>query len=558
MSLVLIQDILRPGDLDLRQNPDAVMPDASILSTTQLLLRNLYASGLVVQTFLLKEEPTSHAHQDLATHSKYRSGNGAPITPVVKRKELLLQAGKMRLAVKHVSSNPLNSLQVDLPVPGLASASPGTVLEAFVNGLEAFAELPDEYQRFSVRLADSGVNAVNSAAELVTGTVHSWFIVSRAIEKAVYQAHYRPVSSYRRLLTDILQFAHREDIVTDPLFLNRPTAAAVHLRSNTDWKILAHLRHVLRRLSAASQFQLQKSFSAEVSAQEDFRTLVSRLQEWHNWELDELVIRRLPLVQSLFRPAELPQSVTQRTSLLIPDASDVRPQVTDLQLLVAVRSFTVAYFEDGECTNKLVLGSSEVLAMQNTAEDAAAVVRVTIGPLLVALDPGLLRLILHISRVRRVFGRKLEPLISRPYAETEANAGSRTSCSLPLRASLMAESIDLSTHASEVRASLTLQNSSVFAALNVHKDGNRINATDSQVSLTADTFKLLTVTEGSAKPGSSDRGSGTLISIQLEGLSTHVGFDMHADSPKRYLRLLAMVRSTRVRVPRSLLKLSQL
>lgn len=557
---MLVQDVLRPGDLDLPEELDGnISPDASILCTAHLSIRNIEAFALSVQAFKVKDGLDSEAHHDLFMNSRYRSAGGAPIDPVIKTKEIAFHTGKLRLGVKHVSPNTSEPPHAAPTVAGLPSASSGTVLEAFVNGLDAYAELPDQYQRFSVKLLDSGVNAVSSAAELVTGTVHSWFIVSRAIEKAVFHAHYRPASSYRRLVTDILQFAHREEIVTDPLFLNRPTAAAVHLRSNTDWKIMAHVRHVLRRLSEASRRQLQGSFRANVSALEDFKNLVARLQEWHNWELDELVIQRLPLIQSLFKPVEFASALSRPDPHDEAEPAIASSQATDLQLVIATSDFIVTYFEDGQCTNRLLLRPTELFAAQNTSEDAAAMVRLTIGPILLVLDPGILRLIVHISRVRRVFGKKLEPLIPRPFAEKVSSSSSFADCSVPLRASVQVEAVEVSTRASGVRATMILQGLCGFAALSIRKSGDRIGATTSQVSITSQMVKMLTITEGalSTKEGVKE-SAGTLISIQLEGFSSHATFDLLESAPNRYLHLLGMVPSVRVRIPRSVLRMSQL
>lgn len=567
ISLHLVQDVLRPGDLDLPQTLEGdIGADASILCTAQLVLKNLDFSLLSVQAFIVKDAVISSAHHGSYLSARYRSVHGEPVQPVIKRKEVGFRAGKMRLSVSHIASDPRDvSKSASTSISGLPSTGRGTVLDAFVEGLQVFADLPDQYQRVSARISDCSVNAVSSAAELVTGTVHSWFIVSRAIEKAVYRAHYRPISNYRRLLTDILELAHREEIVTDPLFLNRPTSAAVHLRSNTDWKIMAHVRHILRRLSQSSREHLQSSFLRSASAQQDFRNLVSRLQEWHNWELDELVIRRLPLIQSLFLPDELPPPA-QPSASGVSDRnvhSEPQPLKTDVQLHLATSLFAVSYYENDECTNKLTVAPSQVYAVQDTSSDHAGLVRLSIGPIAVILNPGLLQLVMHISRVRQVFGKKLQPLIPRPYAKQRniipVTSSREASCSVPVRVSVMLESLDVSTRASGVRAGLALHGLCSHASMTVRTEAGSISASDLSIFSAADSIKLLAVLEDRpVDTSSAHEAGGTLISIQFEGISTHAILDLRRAALKRHIDFLGNITSSRVRIPRSILKMSQL
>lgn len=558
-SLLLVQDVLRPGDLNLPSTlEEDIASDASILSTSQLVLKKVQFTALSVQGFQAEEKETHRIHPASASAARYRSSSGEPVHAITKRKELYLRLGKGRLAVKHVSSPSAHVSPRVMPVLGIPLNSPGTVLETIFDGLEAFAEMPEQYQKVSIKLLDCKINAVSSAAELVTGTVHSWLIVSRAIEEAVYKAHYRSISSYRRLVTDILQLAHKEEIVTDPLFLNRPTAAAVHLRSNTDWKIMAHLRHVLRRLSPSSCKSLEAAFASAGEARNDFRQLVSRLQEWHNWELDEMVIRRLPLIQFLFADNEI---LSKSRDLPEIDSSPQETQYTDIELSAATSQFMVSYFEGDQCTNKLVLAPIRLYAIQNTSKLDAAILRITLGPLWIQLDPGVLRLIVHISKVRRVFRSKLEPLIPRPYAAPR-KVGAKEQCpshSVPTRLSILSEAVDLSTHASGVRASFTANGFSAHVSAIVRIGASGFAFDEVQVSIGADNVKLLAVSEGRTidSTGNHERG-GTLLSAGLERLSMHATYHSVKSAIERQVHLWAAVGSSRVRVPRSILKMSQL
>lgn len=563
ISLTLVQDVLHPGDLHLADNSREDMnPDASVLSTSQLVLKKVHFSFLSVQGFQIDEGAGNRATYASISPPRYRSASGQPVHAVIKRKELHCRLGKGRLVVKHVNSALDHAPLTGIPVLGLPLCHPGTVLETIIDGVEAVAEMPDQWQKLSVKLLDCQINAVSSAAELVTGTVHSWIIVSRAIEEAVYKAHYRSISSYRRLVADILQLAHKEEIATDPLFLNRPTSAAVHLRSITDWKILAHVRHVLRRLRPSSREKLQEVFSSTQDPREDFRHLVSRLQEWHNWELDEMVIRRLPLIRFLFANNELPP-VSQGLDAHEADSSSKGMGPTDIQLTIATSQLAVSYFEGGQCTNKLVSAPIHLHAMQNTSRMDAALLRVTFGPLRVQLDPGVLRLIIHISRVRRVFRSKLQALIPRPYAATHTreagNKENRLTYSVPVRLSVLSESIDLSTHASGVRASFSSQGALAYVST-IARTGQPENAFDEmQLSFTADSVKLLAVSEGkSTKRASGQEPGGTLTSIGLEQLSMHATFNSITSAVMREVHLWGAMSSVRVRIPRSILKMSQL
>jgi hypothetical protein len=563
VELSLVQDVLRPGDLDLPSALESdLSPGASILSIAQITVKDIDIAATFTHAYVLANAsiPVTVAryNPDLA----YRTVSGSAIVPVTQRKDLGLSVGRSRLMVRHLSPAD-GTTSTRAHIPGLPKTSvSGSVLELCINGMSCAAELPDQFQRFAIKSTGVSLDTVSSAAELVTGIVHSWFIVSRKIEQAVLQAHYRPVSSYRRLVTDILQLAHREGIVSDPLFLNRPTAAAVHLRSNVDWKVLAHVRHILRMLSPTSLQKLQTANFAGIDAISDFREIVSRLQEWHNWELDEIVIRRIGLVKLLFLPEELPpQDPTESKAF---DGDGQIPEglhaLTDVEATVETGQFAVSYYEEGSCTNKLVLMPCRLYAVHNAQRSTTSALRVDIGPLLVDLDPGLLRLIVHVSRVRKIFGRKLAPFLPKPTtAQRGGSVAPVTMCptrKIPVEVTILSRSIDIVTRASGVRASIALLGLHGHVATSLCSREKTPSTSESLVFLGCDNIKMLAVLE--AKSDRLNEAAGTLISVQLEEISTQTVYDVGSSSSPQQLHTLLAIGSSRIRIPRSILRMSQL
>lgn len=572
LSLSLLQDVLRPGDIDLpAEHPEARSNDASVLSATHISVRDVSLSTVIVQQFLLEDElgpsedkdkPITSVAQVRRVPTQFETPSGLPIRIRIAQKTVTAGIGPSSLAVTHAS--PEEGQQTSPirrnPIPATGD---GTVLEMQLDGIQLKAEMPDEKQSISVTVKDISLRFVDSAAEMVTGIVHSWIIVSRTIEDAVVRAHYRPVQYYRRLVSDILQAAHREQINTDPLFLNRPTAAAVQLRSGTSWKVLAHVRHIMRRLSSESTLHIRDTFTQHIDAKSDFHAIVSHLQEWHNWELDEPVIRRLALIRLLFLPEELQKTLKTPASENAEERNFTMPLTTNVQILLESRRLRVSYYEDGMCTNSLALEPCQVLGSQMTTQDPAAMLRVSIGNLSVSLDPGILRLVLHVSRVRTAFEKKLARLLHRPGSASEERAGNSSgqARSIPLHATVLTGIIEVSAWASGVKVHTALQAVHLHSSLDLSiNQAASVTCVDGSIYAACDTAKL--TASIAEKPVHHERplaGKSTLFTVQIDAANGHVVLQSKTShTSETHILVTSTMGGVRIRVPRSVLRMTRL
>ena len=537
--------------------------DSAILSTTHISIKSISASFL--RTFATDHYPA-----------------------ISLRQTGTLRTGKVRLQVRHATDmvSDRRSRLVDFGVPGSVD---GTVLDLSVDGMGSQVRLQSDETRFGLDIAESNMSFVSSAAELITGTVHSWFIVSRAIETAVLRAHYQPLWRYRHLFATILQKGQQEQIFADPPFLNRPTIVLLRQRADMGWRVLAHVRHSYRHLSHTAKNSIREAFSdpTEVSEAADYAVLMPLLQEWYGWDLEKEQIAQLGLFRHLFptycKPVPRPSRHARESIDGLPGGEQPRrataePVIsweTAIKARISTLTAMVQFFEERGCKNRLVLTPCEVISAYGgklPGETQDLKTRIILGNLAIELDPALLRLVRHVARVRKVFEVKLAPLLPRPRAhaapiQPEAPkvqpvrqvtvAGPRN---LPVFASLVFESIDVSTQAQGVRASLTLNkiNACIDPTLHLHQEYGTVLSLDGSAFLGCDSIRILAATESKAKLDSQRTSPGnTLASMQLHDVHTHALLRDLSDGGLKIL-LTSIIGSSRIRIPRSILRMSQL
>ena len=199
--------------------------------------------------------------------------------------------------------------------------------------------------------------------------------------------------------------------------------------------------------------------------------------------------------------------------------------------------------------------------------------RIILGNLAIELDPALLRLVRHVARVRKVFEVKLAPLLPRPRAQPAPSQRHDTPKvqpahqvtavaprNLPVFASLVFESIDVSTQAQGVRASLTLNkiNACIDPTLHLHQEYGTVLSLDGSAFLGCVSIRILAATEAKAKLDSQRSVPGsTLASMQLQDVHTHALLRDLSDGGLKIL-LTSIIGSSRIRIPRSILRMSQL
>lgn len=411
MTLALVQDVLRPGDIDNTQSlSSGSVADAAIVSSTDINIRQLSAGFLYQQTFPI-------ATADYVMHGS---------------------AAQLGMRVKHVGDKTSYNMQRHVAI-GLPDSPLGTALEAEVRSLAVSFQQNRLGFDVDIGVADVSLNFVDTAAELVTGTIHSWFVVSREIEYAVVEAEYRPPGLYRRFLVEILQLAQNDNILTDPMFLFLPTVMPIDIRRDFGWRLLGHIRGCMTLLSPASSERLRNMMldkRSQTSEHQDLVDLQAQLESWNGMDMTAAAVPVQPLFAGLFpktaRECALQQSrlsmevsfpSADTNALSVNELPDTREGESTKQRSANfhIDMLRAGFFgDDSVCRNKVELDSLKVYALLKghavspKTSKTALFVAANIGRLTVLLDPSFFTLVGHVGRVRRVFEVKLAPFIPRP------------------------------------------------------------------------------------------------------------------------------------------------
>ena len=550
-TLILIQDILRPGDIDILDSSNyEAAEDSAILCTASFSIKAIDASYLRV----------------LATGAQFRFGQ---TQAQAIQQTASFTSGRVRLQVQHTATVSGHAVPQNAVI-GVPTAAPGTVLNLSVQGGSGSLHLSSDTVGLAVEVSESSLDFVNSAAELVTGTVHSWFVVARVIEREVLQAQYRVLPTYRRLVTDILQLAHDEGIATDPLFLNRPTIMPLSARADLSWKVSAHIRHCLRQLSSQAHATLRDGLITKIATKSevDFRVIVPLLQEWHSWELDPVTIRNLTLFGYLF-PRQASKQAVSSTTPVAPFSWD-----TPAQINMQLGLFKAAFYDEERCANRMQIKPSEIFgfytgrSVKQLSVKTSIALRISLGSLTVELDPSFVGLVRHVGRVRRTFETKLAPLILKPQVADFTQIPRKASptqvlqyappSSLPIIITVFMQSIDLMTQAQDVRASSSFQgiHGCVSAAAAITAAETTI-ALDGEAFMGVNSVRVVAATDHESRGFLKPVTGSTLVSVQLQDISLHACMQARSTDSIE-LRITCSIASSRIRIPRSILRMSQL
>lgn len=408
LSVNMIQDILRPGDLDMADElDDPHSGESAIICTAQLSIRNVTAS--LIQSFETVGSPLSTNATRPIAHTAF---------------DAKLNVGRGRLIIRHLmaSERYYNDRSSSA---GLPDSPPGTVLALTSQGISARSLQTSQNAKASVEFSGTTLAFVQSAAEFVTGTVHSWFIAARKIETALVRAQHQPKATQRRFVTQILELAHREGITTDPAFMNTLTPIALPKRSDLNWKTLAHLRHCLRLLSPGARTSLQTSLLTppKTNSDRDYQECWRFLREWLGWDaVDEGIVVQIPLIAGLFplqAMARTPSGAAESTKLLSANIP--------AQMLIKTAGFEALFYEDMAMCNALIIEPCELYASYTpsdhprTNHQCTLALRANFGAVDFKLNAAFLRLVRHVVKVRRVFEAKLAPLLPKPGVQGYEN-----------------------------------------------------------------------------------------------------------------------------------------
>ena len=458
-------------------------------------------------------------------------------------------------------------------VQGIPKAEPGVALEALATSLVCRLEGSETGSTGHAQLEESKLTFVQAASELVTGTVYTWFDLSRHIQKAVLYADYRQPDLDRLLLTGILQQAHISGRLDDPVFLGLPGIAQNTLRADFGWRVVAYTRHCLRNLEPLARKQLIASLEQPVldlSETPQFDQLRHHLEIWTSTDISTEVLRKQAVVELAFPrlsrhrdPRSLVEPPVDETDSWTPHATVWWSQA--LVFRIRIIKFQTVFHSGYHIRNSLRLSDLQVgmLSRGMTTALPSVIASINLHSLDVKLDPSFISLVSHVGKVRRVFEARFRPILEKPHKSTAPEPTSlrppdAAKQQIALRLFLYCHYIRVSTAAHQVAAGICLQQLSINTRLQMGMaaDGVEINPFgDGNISVR--TAEIEATSETAAAADENQVTTLLLWTIDKPNIAVRAPAPV-GENGGRSLSLTYTADNAQVRLPRSVLRMSQL
>ncbi|KAF8940858.1 hypothetical protein BGZ58_004326 [Dissophora ornata] len=179
---------------------------------------------------------------------------------------------------------------------------------------------------FSANLEKFSVLFINQSAEIVAGSICSWLTFIKDLKTILNRFQLRRSKQLQTLFSEIARFSvQKPPVTTDPVFLTRPSTTLrlgtmIH-RDDDGWKLLAHIRHCMRKmprpLADILQEALKKPELESFSTDAMYDIVIAVFSNWRSWEMDD--IRRCRLFSDVFerkRVVEADVTAVQKESWL--------------------------------------------------------------------------------------------------------------------------------------------------------------------------------------------------------------------------------------------------
>lgn len=316
-------------------------------------------------------------------------------------------AGQTRLEVFHPppATHPTRVSHV-LPSTRDRERLRPTALDLVIGRCEAHIDIDPSRALVTLTGADSRLDFVDEAAELITGTVWSWRVVhdvagplrNRSVERKLFE---------RQLVWSIATSSAAAGVTSFPTFLNRASylVSRANLRADDGWKTLHHLRHCLRVAHDAVESKMRET-GAPPSTKSMLADLTTVVTRWESWGIDAEDLAHTRFLTTLFgiESATPPTVATDAPSATLGIG---KPWSLEWR----TGRLSAEFSDDRHSDNRLAIQPMHALVSSTgqLASDSAVHIqgRLTVSSVEAEVDRDLIVLIRHILRVRHVFERKL-------------------------------------------------------------------------------------------------------------------------------------------------------
>ncbi|RUS13796.1 hypothetical protein BC937DRAFT_94764, partial [Endogone sp. FLAS-F59071] len=171
----------------------------------------------------------------------------------------------------------------------------------------------------SLQLDVSKISAIiiNESVEILVGAVTSWLTFVGDLKMILNDFSERRSHQLQAFIAAIATFAMEDNNTgTDPVFLTRPLnvlrLGARKFRNDVGWKLLAHMRHLLRFMPSQRAQTLQYRLTSgdaikNIDSKKLFKFVIDTFSQWRNWEIGDISRARLftqPFDQNERKPTD--------------------------------------------------------------------------------------------------------------------------------------------------------------------------------------------------------------------------------------------------------------
>ncbi|RUP43884.1 hypothetical protein BC936DRAFT_136583 [Jimgerdemannia flammicorona] len=280
---------------------------------------------------------------------------------------------------------------------------------------------------------------INESVEILVGAVTSWLAFVGDLNMILNDFSERRSHQLQAFIAAIADFAREDQTGTDPVFLTRPSnvlrMGARNFRNDVGWKLLAHMRHLLRMMPTVTAEELQRRLTSgegikNIDSKRLFKDVIGTFSQWRSWEIGDISRARLftqPFNQNNPEPAN-------NESDPIGELIDILMTSVNLgHIRVGKMEFCI-FEEDMNDDNSIIIATIEVDVDSEFREDQIAgndgvrrstdsdrlrqavlgyldvICRLRIGLIDITVNPTILAFSKHMLKVQRVFAAKLAAL----------------------------------------------------------------------------------------------------------------------------------------------------
>ncbi|OZJ04030.1 hypothetical protein BZG36_03772, partial [Bifiguratus adelaidae] len=269
--------------------------------------------------------------------------------------------------------------------------------------------------------------AIAEVIETVLGAVYRWLAFTTEFEALFRQYKFRKQKQVQLLVWQLAKCSQAYE-GSDPIFLTKPSnvmrLGARNFRNDTGWKLIAHMRHVMRQLDERSTAETHALLTANiVQLCEDqyldariFQDIVRIFAKWRDWEFSEEELVVSPLFNRYFINTSRTETAGAQTPLLH-SAGKLRLVRCSLSL----KTFSGILRDATQQRNNAIVTQMiriALTAIPRQTESASDVdvfcydvsAVVSLVGIKIDANPMLLSFVRHVLRIQRIFESMLRSL----------------------------------------------------------------------------------------------------------------------------------------------------